>query len=290
MVTPSDRLKTLRDQLRDLAFPRFDHVRIQWPDDGEEPSLCPYPLPSKLQFDHRLKRNQIALFARDIRIYDGWVTQHYVTGTQLEGADRFLLLADEGGRILKEQCPEELANVVKLNKERSTWLLALHELLAPDERFTWSERQPVFSGPIMHAREEPIPQCEIIKDVSLASIRAIDALLAASTPVPERPPEEPKKNAWTAYRLVKVVGMKQRDAADAMSKELGEPIKQYQVSRWCRQVAEFIQAGGILPDGYRPSGSDTGRGRTVSMDPGALEQIRPNSEPDTADREPESLG
>jgi hypothetical protein len=71
--------------------------------------------------------------------------------------------------------------------------------------------------------------------------------------------DEPPQRAIDAYRAVKFAGKKQVDVA----RDFG--VDQGTISRWLRNVAEWIAAGNILPD-LDPLP------KTITMDPSKLEQ------------------
>jgi hypothetical protein len=67
----------------------------------------------------------------------------------------------------------------------------------------------------------------------------------AAKPALKPPPDEAVK----AYRLKWILGVpKQTEIAKTLSQELGKPVGQGQVSRWLKQAAEFVNAGGVLSD------------------------------------------
>lgn len=59
---------------------------------------------------------------------------------------------------------------------------------------------------------------------------------------------EPSKDAFAAYRLSVATGKKQAELAELLTSELRKPVSQGQISRWLTQVAEWIEAGNVLPD------------------------------------------
>jgi len=62
-------------------------------------------------------------------------------------------------------------------------------------------------------------------------------------PKAKRPPDE----ALTAWRLCGLADLSQTAAAQKMSEELGRTIHQGQVSRWVKQVDNYIRARGVVP-------------------------------------------
>lgn len=65
------------------------------------------------------------------------------------------------------------------------------------------------------------------------------------TPPPVNPivkkPKEPTQEMRIAYQLTRVAAMTQEEAAEAMSKQFKKPIKQYSVSRWANDFAEYLK-------------------------------------------------
>jgi hypothetical protein len=78
-----------------------------------------------------------------------------------------------------------------------------------------------------------------------------------------KPKKGPSKKAFAAYRLVKIQGRTQAEAA----KELY--VNQSTVSRWVKSVDEFLVAGGVLPDEMR---AEPSRRKPSAMDPSKLDQ------------------
>ena len=54
--------------------------------------------------------------------------------------------------------------------------------------------------------------------------------------------------AIAAYRLSFATGAKQAEIAAVLSREVGRPIKQNQISRMLKQVQRYTSAGNVLPD------------------------------------------
>ena len=59
--------------------------------------------------------------------------------------------------------------------------------------------------------------------------------------------QPPSDDAIKCYRANFVTGMTQTKLSERMTKELNRPISQGQVSRWIKQVKEWIAAGNVLP-------------------------------------------
>lgn len=79
---------------------------------------------------------------------------------------------------------------------------------------------------------------------------------------------EPSREAFAAYRVHKLLGKKQTETAEILTREFGFPVSQGQVSRWCTSVAKFVKAGGLLPEAF------TKRERVESVDPADIEMGR----------------
>ena len=71
--------------------------------------------------------------------------------------------------------------------------------------------------------------------------------LSDDAPVSPAKRKSPTKRAIQCYRLCLVCEISQTEAARMLSKEWGRPVSQGQVSRWCKQVTQFVEEGGILP-------------------------------------------
>lgn len=56
----------------------------------------------------------------------------------------------------------------------------------------------------------------------------------------------PSKVACQAFRIHKLAGFSQQITADQLTQAFKRPIDQGMVSRWVNQVAEFVEAGGVL--------------------------------------------
>ena len=59
---------------------------------------------------------------------------------------------------------------------------------------------------------------------------------------------EPSKIVIAAYRYHILRGEKQAKIAEKLTAEFGSPVSQGQVSRWIREVRQYIEAGNVLPD------------------------------------------
>lgn len=75
--------------------------------------------------------------------------------------------------------------------------------------------------------------------------------------------KQPSKDAFACYRLSIAVGQKQTDLADMLTRELARLIGQPQVSRWLKEVREWLEAGNVLPDLTADSGT---KPKVASMD------------------------
>ena len=80
-------------------------------------------------------------------------------------------------------------------------------------------------------------------------------------------PKPPSEVAIKAYRfhLLSSSGSTQTEIAEALSRELGRPVSQGTLSRWLRQVTDWIKAGNILPDLSIPTR------KPQSIDPGVID-------------------
>jgi hypothetical protein len=59
--------------------------------------------------------------------------------------------------------------------------------------------------------------------------------------------KEPDKEAFSAYRVHKLLGKNQTETAEMLTREFCRSINQGQVSRWCKAVRKWIAAGGLMP-------------------------------------------
>jgi hypothetical protein len=83
---------------------------------------------------------------------------------------------------------------------------------------------------------------------------------AIAPPSPAERQKEPSKRAIDAYRAVKFAGKKQEEIAPLFG------VRQGTVSRWIKQVSEWIATGNILPS------LDAPKRKATPMDPRKLEQ------------------
>jgi hypothetical protein len=75
-------------------------------------------------------------------------------------------------------------------------------------------------------------------------VKADNEDMPAAKPSLKPPPDQ----AIKAYRLKWILGAPtQTEIARNLSRELGRPVSQGQVSRWLKQAEEFVRAGGVLP-------------------------------------------
>ena len=77
--------------------------------------------------------------------------------------------------------------------------------------------------------------------------------IAEQTPAPRttrslQSRKEPSEDAFAAYRLLLVTGNTQTELAKNLTTELKRPVNQGAVSRWIRQVRDWLEAGNVLPD------------------------------------------
>ena len=59
--------------------------------------------------------------------------------------------------------------------------------------------------------------------------------------------KEPTKDAFAAYKVHKLLGKNQPETATILTKQFSRPVTQGQVSRWCKAVAKWTAAGGLVP-------------------------------------------
>jgi hypothetical protein len=78
--------------------------------------------------------------------------------------------------------------------------------------------------------------------------------------------KEPSKDAFTAYRVWLVTGEKQEELAQRLMEPLKRKVGQGTISRWLKQVKEWIEAGNVLPDLSEPLDS-----KPTPMDPERIE-------------------
>lgn len=89
-----------------------------------------------------------------------------------------------------------------------------------------------------------------------------DRLQGESSKLPGQPigksegksaPNEPSRAAFNAYVVYKIVGKSQEETAKMLTVKLHRTVSQGQVSRWCKGVAKWIKAGGLLPTEFTES-------------------------------------
>ncbi len=78
---------------------------------------------------------------------------------------------------------------------------------------------------------------------------------------------EPSPDAFIAYRLLRLMGMKQTEIAEQLTELFRRPIAQGTVSRWCKEVARWLEAGNVLPD--LPESSHR---KPIPVDPAELDK------------------
>ena len=71
----------------------------------------------------------------------------------------------------------------------------------------------------------------------------------------------PGRDAFAAYRLSNEVGLNQKETAKRMQRELKRPVSQSTVSRWLRDVKDYLGKENPMP-----------RPEQLTMDPNLLEQ------------------
>jgi hypothetical protein len=76
--------------------------------------------------------------------------------------------------------------------------------------------------------------------------------------------KQPSDDAIACYRLLLATGKTQSELAEIMSRELRRPVDQPQVSRWLKQVKEWLKGGNVLPDLTADSGP---KRKVVPIDP-----------------------
>jgi hypothetical protein len=70
----------------------------------------------------------------------------------------------------------------------------------------------------------------------------------AGTPRRLKSRKEPSKAAFITYRLRVATGKTQKELAKLLTDELKRPVDQGTVSRWLKQVKEWLRLGNVLPD------------------------------------------
>jgi hypothetical protein len=118
-------------------------------------------------------------------------------------------------------------------------------------------------------------------------------LRADDVPPSPRPPSD---KAWQAWRLSKLLGISKQTEIAAVMVQQGTRASQGQVSRWLREIDDFLKAGGIAPKMDGLPTDNTPDGKPGSFDPGILDmgprqggelyrahQQRLRRDPDSAD-------
>jgi hypothetical protein len=100
------------------------------------------------------------------------------------------------------------------------------------------------------------------------AVKALDELIQWCR---SKLPKEPSEEAIICYRLFLARDGKQSTLAEWMSHELNKTIKQYQVSRWLKQVRVWLKAGNVLPD-LTAENKGCPRQRTRPMDSRMIDQ------------------
>jgi hypothetical protein len=75
----------------------------------------------------------------------------------------------------------------------------------------------------------------------------------------------PPLDAITCYRVWFTTGKTQKEIAARLSPQLARPVTQGQVSRWLKEVRDWLEAGNVLPDLFTPVS------RPHAQDPRVLE-------------------
>lgn len=83
---------------------------------------------------------------------------------------------------------------------------------------------------------------------------------------PSPKPRQPTAREWQAYRLVHLFGMSGEDAAAELKRDGCGPCSEAFVSRARRRVAAWVEAGGVLPEGYQSLGIPGRRSRPMPPD------------------------
>lgn len=266
------------------GLPHLLHVLVQWPDD-RKPGLRfpPYDPPGYPVADWVAEGRTVSTSAGG-GLFPGWMTQDCLASRHriedrrrfFTGADRFVRLAEAAGKTLKGHAIGDL-QCGEGEYPATVWLAALHVVLKPDRLFTWEGKVGEF---LDVPRSALVQQCSVIEDAVLSSQLAIAALTGEEghllLGLPDGPAtgeragtatrrvvKEPSREAIAAYRLRFIQRLTQADVAEVLSKEWGRRVTQPQVSRWCRQAREFLEAGGVLP----PFEPPTQRREKTPMDP-----------------------
>ncbi len=94
-----------------------------------------------------------------------------------------------------------------------------------------------------------------------------------SATLPPPPIKVPSDAAFRSWVLVTLLGYKQEQAAVCLSGELRRTISQGQVSRWARDVREYLEQGGLLPAQFNPVGASKAS-KAIPVDPGTIDMAR----------------
>ena len=81
----------------------------------------------------------------------------------------------------------------------------------------------------------------------VSDLREIEPIEPPSVQVRQKI-QKPPEIALAAYRVQVLLGAKQVDIAKTIEQEFHQPVSQGQVSRWLKQVEEYVEAGNVLPD------------------------------------------
>ena len=81
--------------------------------------------------------------------------------------------------------------------------------------------------------------------------------------------QPPSNDAIACYRALLATGLRQTELAKVLTTELKRPISQGQVSRWIKQVEEWIKAGNVFPSlpKMERKKPDTSEPRTLELGP-----------------------
>lgn len=111
---------------------------------------------------------------------------------------------------------------------------------------------------ILGLRDKTVSQPPGADESEESPIQNVDAIVEvpptdANKEAKQRARTEPSKDAFACYRMSIALGWTQTNIAETITKELGRYIHQGQVSRWIKQVKEWIEDGNILPDMPKPA-------------------------------------
>ncbi len=84
-------------------------------------------------------------------------------------------------------------------------------------------------------------------------------------------PKPPSDKAWQAWRLGNLLGISKQTEIATTLVQHGTPATQGQVSKWLREVEDFLKAGGIAPKMDGLPSDDTLAGKPGSYDPSILD-------------------